>query len=311
MRLPMLSPLVRAALAATPLLLLGVAPASAQFVSREAVQLNDEIYQLQQEVQALQQQIGQQGGASPTYLGNGGSGRSGGGELVAQLLQKVDNLEEQVRDLRGQIQETQNQVKQQGADLGKRIDDLAFQVQHPGMTPPASASSGSTQSGPTPSAGTPTTTNTSPPPAPLGATHSPPPPPGGAKTARTAEAALREGEAALARGNYAAAEAAAAEVLSKFRTSPRAYDAQYLRAEALQGQRHYPQAAIAYDDVYNRSRKGRHAEQALIGLAASLTAINERKAACNALGKLHTEFPHQPAAIHQAAEELHKRAACK
>lgn len=315
MRLPTLSPAVRAALAAAPLLMLGAGPASAQFVSREAIELHDEIYQLQQQVQALQQQIGQQGQSSPTYLGGypgAAQPSSGGGNLVAQLLQKVDSLSQQVRELRGQVQEADNKIQQQGADLGKRISDLQFQMQHPGMTPPAA--SGLTPSSTTPAQPTPlaqgTSPATSPPPAPLGTNHAPPaathPAP-----ARTAEAALRQGEAAFARHDYPAAEGAAREVLKRFRTSPRAYDAQYLLAESLQGERRYPQAAITYDDVYNRSRKGPHAQQALIGLAASLTAINENKAACDTLAKLHAEFPHQSPAIRNVAEDLHQRAHCK
>ena len=37
--------------------------------------------------------------------------------------------------------------------------------------------------------------------------------------------------------------------------------------------------------------KGGHAQEALLGLAISLTAINEKRAACDTLTKLHTEFP--------------------
>ena len=71
---------------------------------------------------------------------------------------------------------------------------------------------------------------------------------------RTPELAIQEGNAALARRDYPAAEQAAREVLSGNRTSPRAYDAQFLLAQALTGQRQYSQAAIAYDDAYNRSK---------------------------------------------------------
>jgi phytoene dehydrogenase-like protein len=45
------------------------------------------------------------------------------------------------------------------------------------------------------------------------------------------------------------AEQAAREVLAN-RASPRAYDGQMLLAQALSGQRQYPQAAIAYDDAH-------------------------------------------------------------
>ena len=53
------------------------------------------------------------------------------------------------------------------------------------------------------------------------------------------ELALQDGKAALARRDYPAPEATAREVLASNRTSPRAYDAQFLLAQALAGQRNY------------------------------------------------------------------------
>ncbi len=61
--------------------------------------------------------------------------------------------------------------------------------------------------------------------------------------------------------------------------------------KSLSGQRQYAQAAIAFDDAYNSSRKGSHAQEALVGLASSLSAINEKKAACDTLARLRTDFP--------------------
>jgi TolA-binding protein len=128
---------------------------------------------------------------------------------------------------------------------------------------------------------------------------------------RTPELAMQEGNAALARRDYPAAEQAAREVLTGNRTSPRAYDAQFLLAQALMGERQYSQAAIAYDDTYNRSRKGQHAPDALIGLANSLIAINEKKAACDTLSKLRIEFPAPHPDIHDAATASAQRAGCR
>jgi TolA-binding protein len=126
---------------------------------------------------------------------------------------------------------------------------------------------------------------------------------------RTPEVAMQEGNAALARRDYAAAEASAREVLAN-RTSPRAYDAQFLLAEALTGQRQYSQAAIAYDDTYNRSKKGIHAPDALLGLANALVAINEKKAACDTLTKLRTEFPAPRPDLRDAVLSANQRAGC-
>jgi TolA-binding protein len=121
---------------------------------------------------------------------------------------------------------------------------------------------------------------------------------------------LQEGNAALARRDYPAAEAAAREVLAN-RTSPRAYDAQFLLAQALAGERQFPQAAVAYDDVFNRARTGGHAQDARLGLASSLTAINEKKAACDVLGRMPSEFSHLRSDISAGMAATAQRAGCR
>jgi len=290
---------------AVVLLLLPTMPAWSQVESREGIALQNQILELQRQVQGLQAQVGR--GGSPSYLGGGystppPSGSSG--DLLAQLLSRVSTLEEQVRQLRGRIDELQNQVDRQSADLGKRIDDLAFQAQNPGSAPP-------------PGAGAPAPGQQfQPQPGPLSLTppsQQPPlqPQPPLAPVRRTPELAIQDGNAALARRDYIAAEQAAREVLTNNRTSPRAYDAQFLLAQALMGQRQYSQAAIAYDDTYNRSRRGPHAQDALLGLANSLIAINERKAACDTLGKLRAEYPSPRPDLRDAIGSASQRGGCR
>ena len=314
-----------------PLAAAAAAGSAAAQETREGIALRNQIWELQQQVQELRQQVGQrQGGGS--YLGQpyGQQQVQGGGnDMVAQLLARVQTLEEQVRELRGKIAEAQNQLDQQNAALNKKIDDLAFQLQNPqggGAAPVQGSPSGGGQ-GPgeesgryAPGPGGPPTmlgaplTGTSPPPTNLGSIPTPPRPTGnfGAPVRRTPELAIQEGQAALARRDYQTAEAAARDVLQNSRTSPRAYDAQFLLAQALAGERQYPSAAIAFDDTYNRSRKGAHAPDALVGLANALVAINEKKAACDTLGKLRAEFPQaNRGELRDSAAAVHQRAGCR
>lgn len=292
---------VRPILVAVALVLVTV-PAWAQVESREGIALQNQILELQRQVQGLQAQSGR---GSPTYLGGSypAPSSSASGDLVAQLLSRVGALEDQVRQLRGRVDELQNQTDRQSADLAKKMDDLAFQSQNPGaggpgpqqprpMPPPLSPQPGALSLAPGP-------------PQPM------PPQPPGAPVKRTPEMAMQEGNAALARRDYTAAEQSAREVLTGYRTSPRAYDAQFLLAQSLIGQRQYSQAAIAYDDTYNRSRRGGHAEDALLGLANSLIAINEKKAACDTLGKLRTEFPTQRPDVRDGIVSAAQRGGCR
>jgi TolA-binding protein len=297
-------PLTRALLL-TGAILVSV-PASAQMDSREGIALQNQILELRRDMQQLQSQAGRGGVVSPPPGGSSLGGAYGGapagpppgGDITAQLLQRVQALEEQVRSLRGQLEELTNQTQRQNAEMAKQLGDLNFQLQQGGGRPAAAA----------PPAAAPPPRAASPPPANLGSAPPPAAAPG-PPVRRTPEIALQEGHAALARRDYPAAEAAAREVLQGSRTSPRAYDAQFLLAQALAGQRNYAQAAIAYDDTYNRSKTGGHAPDALLGLANALTGIGEKRAACETLGKLAAEFPRSTEA-REGAPGVRKRAGC-
>ena len=296
--------------------LMFVSPAWAQVESREGIALQNQILELQRQVQGLQSQSGR----GPTNLGGSYAPppSTSSGDLVAQLLSRVSVLEDQVRQLRGRVDELQNQQDRQSADLSKKIDDMAFQLQSPGSAAPpggGSALQPRPSPPPVPMSPQPGSFGYSPQPGPtsLVPPGTPPgqPQPPGAPVRRTPELAMQEGNAALARRDYQVAEQSAREVLTSYRTSPRAYDAQFLLAQSLMGQRQYSQAAIAYDDTYNRARRGGHAEDALLGLANSLIAINEKKAACDTLGKLRTEFPTPRADVRDAVGSAVQRGGCR
>ncbi len=274
----------------------GAGPAAAQMETREGIALQNQILELQREIQVLSQRNA--GGGYPAYPAPGGyppASSTANSDIVTRLLTRVDALEGAVRELRGRVEELNNQIQQQTAQLGKRLDDLQFQVQNPQHAAP-------------PSAAVPTAPPPGPPPASL---VTPPRQAGTPAPARgTPEFALQEGDAALARHDYAAAEQDAHGVLAN-RASPRAYDAQFLLAQALLGQKQYSQAAIAFDDTYNRQKKGAHAQDALLGLADALVAINEKRAACDTLTKLRSEFPAPRADVRDRAAQAGRRAGCK
>jgi len=265
-------------------------PARAQLDSREAIALQNQMLELRRDLQTLRDQVARGGAGGGGSMLGGGRAYSppsgGGGEIAAQLLDRVANLEEQVRQLNGRQEEATNRLQRLTEDLTKQVGDLSFRLQalegvRPGAPPLALA-----------------------------------PPPGGAPgagqgTHRTPEQAMQEGHAALARRDYAAAEAAAREVLKGSRASPRATDAQFLLAQTLAGKREYQAAAIAFDDTYNRARTGPHAQDALLGLANALAAINERRPACDTLNKLRVEFPALRPELRDTANALRQRAGCR
>jgi TolA-binding protein len=299
-------PLVRLVLTAG-LVLASVTAApqvSAQVESREGIALQNQILELRRDLGALQQQVQHNAGAPAT----GGSALGGyaapapaapvSGDITAQLLDRVSRLEDEVRRLSGRIDEVDNARQQQAQDLGKQIGDLSFRLD---------AALGVKPGGPAPEGAAPAPT-LSPPPANLGETKPPAPAPS-ATVRRPPELALQEGNAALARRDYAAAEKAAREVLAGGR-GPRTVDAQFLLAQSLAGRKDYQGAAVAYDDAYNRSPTGVHAPDSLLGLANSLIAINEPKAACAALDKLKVEFPRPREELRVPIAGARQRADC-
>ena len=283
-------------------------PATAQMTSREAISLQDQILELRQQLQSLRGAGGapQSYAAQPAYPPPATGATA---DIVTQLLSRVNALEDQVRQLRGRVDELDNTVQRTTADLGKQIGDLKFQLQNP-QAAQAGAAAAATLTTPPAAAARPTSAAAPPPPPPPPTPTAARPPTGPPTGPRTPEVALQEGYAALRRGDYVSAEHDAQEVLSK-RASPRAYDAQYLLAQSLAGQHQWSRAAIAYDDTFNRSQKGAHADEALLGLANSLTQINEKRAACETLTKLHKQFPHTRPALRDQIKAAEQRAGCK
>ncbi len=263
-------------------------PARAQMDTREGIILQNQILELRRDLQAVQQQ---RGAPPPGYYGGQGGGQSGGqgqgGDgLQLQLLDRVQSLEDQVRRLRGQLDEQTNASRRAQESLSKQIEDMNFRL-------------GNAPAGAAPASQAPTPAATRPDPA-----------PNDAPARRTPEIALKDGNTALARRDYAAAEGAAREVLATGRSSPRAADANFLLAQALLGQRNYQGSAVAYDDAYNRSRTGSRAPDALLGLANALTGLNERPAACATLDKLRREFPSVRGPVKDTATALRARNGC-
>ena len=276
--------------------------AQAQMDSREAIQLQNQLLELRRDVQGLREQLRNSGGSSGSSSGGGsifsgrpsGGGSSGGGEITAALLDRVVALEEQVRRMQGRLDESENARQRQGDELRKEIEDLNFKLgQGGGARPPAAAAPAAAAAAAAGGAA-----------AASGAT-----PPAGA-VRRTPEVAMQEGNAALARRDYTAAEAAAREVL-RFPQSPRAADAQFLLAQSLNGKRDYQAAAVAYDDTYNRGKTGTNAQPALLGLANALISLNEKRAACATLDKLKAEFPNPRADLREPVNGARQRAGCR
>lgn len=285
-----------------------VAPCAwAQVDSREGIALQNQILELRQEMQQLQQlqtqATGQPAMAPPVQDSGAPPEQAGGNDVVASLVVRVSALEEQMRTLQGRISELANTEQHDHDDLAKQIGDLAFKLGQGG--PPsggAPAPSGDPgMAAPPPSGSGMDLTAQAP---------APRPAPPVMVTHRTAELALEQGNAALARRDYATAEAAAREVLAVGH-GPHGPDGQYLLARAQLGQHQYKAAAASYYAVYKASPKSPRGAEGLLGVANSLVGMNDNTDACQAVAKLNAEFPHADANLRSAAAGVRRRAGCR
>ncbi len=269
---------LRGGLVALALLLPGAA--AAQMETREGIALQNQILQLRQEMEQLRR-----GGAAsaPPVATRGG----GGSELTGQLLERVQRLEEEVNRHRGRADVLENQNQRLRAELEKLQGDIEFRLSRAEGTAPARG--GAAPATPPP-AGPPTTSTGAPPP-------------------RTPEVALREGQAALSRRDYATAEAAAREVIG-MRGGAGNVNAQMLLADSLAGRRDFGNAAIAYNEAYTRARTGPRAPEAMTGLAAAFLGLNSRREACETLGELRSQFPRLSGPVAERAEALRRQGRC-
>jgi TolA-binding protein len=279
----------RAALLALPLL--GPLPARAQMDSREGIALQNQILELRRDLDAIRRGGGYSAAPVPAPS-RGGAGVPQ--ELAQQLLARVGELEEQVRQLRGRIDVVENANRRLTEDVEKLRGDMDFRLQalegggrQGASRPPQGPAPAQAPAPPRPAAAAPTT-------------------PG----PRTAERAIAEGQTALSRRDYATAAAAAREVLQG-RPGPRAQDANLLLGEALLGEQQFQNAALAFNDAYNVNRRSSRAPEALLGLANSFQGFGARREACDTLGQLRSDFPRLSPDLAQRVEYSRRRAQCR
>lgn len=205
---------------------------------------------------------------------------SGTNDLIAQLLDRVNTLEQQQRDMRGEIDQLTNELQQKTAALSKQIADNQFAAQ-------AGAAGASTAA----AASTDTT-------------------PKEAAKPTTPDGLLASGKTALQKKDYAEAQSDAESALKNAKGAFKV-DAQFLLAQSLAGQKQYRQSAVAYYDAYRQAPKSGRAPDALLGVSASLLALGDKKASCEALSKLKAEFPTPSTRVAHAAEVYAKRGSCE
>jgi len=261
-------------------MMIGAAAAQAQ----DASALSGRLDRLERDLQVIQRQ------AYRDQTGGGGGGDSMTAEGSAQLFIKIGQLEEQMRDLTGQIEQLSFKVDQTQQRLDRMSSDVDYRFQSLEKGPGGASGAGAVAEPP------PATTQTSGSTVGvLGATQGAQPAPAHpAQTPATAAEAYRDAFNLLKKADYPAAETAFLAFLKQYSDTEYAGNAQYWLGETYYVRGQFEKSAVAFADGYKKYRKGPKAPDSLLKLGFAMRKLNQNDKACAALDQFVKEFAGAP-----------------
>lgn len=285
--------------------------------------LVDRLDRLERDLNTLQSQVYRSGG--PTVItspsAGGGSRASGGslnGDAYSMLDDRISTLENQLRDLTGQVEKANFAASQVSAKLDRmqadndfRFKDLESKIGEGvgGAAPAAAQSSGGARQS---AAGEPPSTQgPGSPPGFLGKPSSPalqanagapapsqPP----ALVGKTSQEQFDYAFGLLRNSDNAGAARAFQAFVAQHPQDPLAGNAMYWLAQISYAQGQYDQAAVTFLDAYRKYPKSAKAGESLLKVGLSMSNLGKKKEACAALSRFSSEFP-------DAADNLRRLAA--
>jgi len=336
------------------LLLAGTAvPASVTSSWAQDAQTIDRVNRLENDLRQLQRQV-YRGGTPPASSSSGGSltdSGSDGSSAANRLNARIDELENQIRQMTGRFEEVEFASSQANRRIDKLVEDVDFRLNQleRGGQPQGQQSTPQTgsveqvkpnaQQQGVPAPGTPVargSTSSTPGQAPSkeGVLGSMPADAQGRplntpnqpqQTARATPPASGKGKLPngspqerynyayklLVQSDYADAESAFREFLSAHPQDALAGNAQYWLGETYYVRGQYEPAAQAFLQGYQGYPKGAKAPDSLLKLGMSLSAMKKNPEACAALGQLGKEFASAPPHVKDAATRERGKIGCK
>ncbi len=229
---------------------------------------------------------------------------------VADLQAKVDDFDQTLQRLNGQIEGLEHNLEltrkalaeatDANHDLSARVAKLEGLTQAMQATPSAPAPAAT---GPTPGAGV------------LGQLPASAIPanadPGGAPGGADEILAYRQARQVLDTGDYAGGSAALQDYLTHYPNSPRAPEANYWLGRTLALRNMHPDAAAAYARALKGWPQSPWAGDAVVRLSASLIELKRADDACRAMSEFDQRYAAKAgAAVKTRARDVRTRAAC-
>lgn len=297
-------------------------PAPAQSSPEEMRALLDRVDRLQRDMTTLQRQV-YQGGSAPR---SSASGPAPTGNVATSLELRIQELEEQLANMRGQIEEANFRNKSVDDRLDKLSSDVDFRLgaiekkigvtpgvvdgQQGSAAPSAPAPTrptggGSRTLGQLPADGSSAPAAMNAPPAPSDAAPQQAALPPGAPKDQYAYAF-----SLLNQNDYAGGERALKEFLAQHPKDPLAGDAQYWLGRTYYARNNYNDAVRAFAEGYQKYPRANRAPENLLYLARSLAGLNQKSNACQTLSRMLSEYPKASDATKSGAQAERKKLAC-
>ncbi|WP_027134334.1 tol-pal system protein YbgF [Geminicoccus roseus] len=261
-----------------------------------------------------------------SMAGQPASAQTADARKVADLEARILSLEEEIRQLRGRVEEAEYQAREANQRMERLLADVDARLQGvepspaPGgpnggaAAPVAGASAAGAAVATAPSSAEPGVIGTLPRDALLGLPEPPPEPAVPAGSALVSGSARDRFDAGMARvkaGDWAGAEAAFASVVASSPDDPLAPNAAYWQAETYYARKDWPQAAAGFArNVRTYGEDAIRSPDNLLKLGMSLVRLGDTQKACAAFAEFDRRYPGAPAALKQMAGREKASAGC-
>ncbi len=296
------------------LLALSVCTFSAQALAQNEREMDNRINRLENEVQTLSRALYKGEEPPPGAF-------SGGGADAAGLGVRMDQLETQLRDMNGRLEEQGNQIEQLRQQLERTSSDIDMRLNSGSMKQPSYAAApsqppqpyvapstsavnyGAPDEAPYPQdpgtqGGYSYSSGTAPSPGTLGTMGATPPSPND-----PAAMAYENAFSLLKSGQYDAAEQGFSAFLAQNPSHTLAGNAKYWLGESFYARGQYDKASRTFAEAYQQYPKSSKAPDNLLKLGMSLAGQGKKDDACIALGQIEKEFASTAGPVLRRAKE--------
>lgn len=286
--------------------LLFSAPAFAQ--SPEVGSLVDRLNRLERDLQTLQREVyrGKTPPATTVETPSSAMSQADTGSQAARAELRFTEIETQMRDLTGRVEELQFEITKLNERLDLLTSDLELRLG--ALERKSAAAAEGYLTVPPPGSSKPKVEGLPPPatvPSALPVEEVP------AKAASLPpKDAYNNAFSLLSQREYVEAERELKAFLEAYPNDPLAGNATYWLGETYYVRNDFRQAAVTFLQGYQKDPKASKAPDNLLKLAKSLGNIGDKKEACTTLDRLKKEFPNASATIKQSAAAERKRSGC-